>query len=66
MTYGQLREKHTDRIVIMAVTEIVTAGIQKLSASDLEGPSGAAIKACLEDIKNSTWNDIRAIVKRSL
>lgn len=66
MLFGQLKEKHTDRIVIMTVTELISAGLKAMETIKFNGPTGGAIKSCFEDIKASPWNDIRGIIKRSL
>lgn len=66
MLLGQLKEKHTDRIVIMTVTELITAGIKTMNDTDFKGPTGAAVEACFRDIISGSWNEIRNVIKRSL
>lgn len=66
MLFGQLKEKHSDRIVIMTVTELITAGIKAMNETDFKGPTGAAIESCFRDIISGSWNEIRNIIKRSL
>lgn len=68
MTITELKGKHSERIIEQAVTEIVIAGLSRISAApgDYATPLAADIHRCFEDINNSSWNDIRAIIKRSL
>ena len=68
MMYGQLKEKHTDRIVIMTVNEIVVQGIKTLNELNEahKGPMEQAVRACFSDLISGSWNDIRGIIKRSL
>ncbi len=68
MTITELKQKHTERIIAIAVTEIVISGMARIrERTPKEGsPLGIDVRKCFEDIDNSTWEDIRAIIKRSL
>lgn len=68
MTIMELKQKYNEQIIERAATEIVVAGLSRISAEGGEHatPLAAEIHRCFEDINNSSWNDIRAIIKRSL
>lgn len=69
MTYSELKEKFGERILGIAVTDIVLAGINS-SLRNKEGgyqnALGAEVLHCIEDINKSEWNDIRSTIKRTL
>lgn len=68
MNITELKQKHSERIICQAVTDIVIAGLSKIAAldGDYVTPLAADIRRCFDDINNSSWEDIRAIIKRSL
>lgn len=69
MGITELKEKHSERLVNLTVTEIVLGGLARIREKDpaAEGsPLGIEVRKCFDDIDNSTWDDIRAIIKRSL
>lgn len=69
MTITELKEKYNERLISIVVTEIVIGGMAKLRDKypAAEGsPLGIDVRKCFDDMDNSTWDDIRAIIKRSL
>lgn len=68
MMLTELKEKHTERIICQTVTDIVVAGLSRIAAQDGDytTPLAADVRRCFDDINNSSWDDIRAIIKRSL
>lgn len=69
MGITELKEKHSERLVNLTVTEIVLGGLARIREKDraAEGsPLGIEVRKCFDDIDNSTWDEIRAIIKRSL
>ena len=69
MTITELKEKYNERLISIVVTEIVVGGMAKIREKDpaAEGsPLGIEVRKCFDDMDNSTWSDIRAIIKRSL
>lgn len=68
MTYTELKEKYGENVINRLVTDIVISGMREAGAGG-EGPRtpfGEVIVQCLEDLRASDWNDIRATIKRSL
>ena len=67
MNMTQARERFGERILTLASSEIVRAGIDALIA---RGNSGRAmditLAALAEELNAGEWNDVRAIIKRSL
>jgi len=69
MTYPELKEKYGERILGIAATDIVLAGINSnLRNKDggYQNALGAEVLRCIEDINKSEWNDIRSAIKRTL
>ena len=69
MGITDLKEKYSERLVNLTVTEIVLGGLARIREKDpaAEGsPLGIEVRKCFDDIDNSTWDEIRAIIKRSL
>ena len=67
MNYASLKEEYGERIVGTACTDIVLAGIRESRTGDeYQNAFGQQVSVCIEKIKNSEWNDIRNIIKRSL
>ncbi len=69
MGITELKEKYSERLVSIVVTEIVVGGMARIREKDpaVEGsPLGVEVRKCFDDIDNSKWDDIRAIIKRSL
>lgn len=67
MTITELKQKHNERIVTIAVTEIVLAGLARIASQETDiSPLAIDVRKCFDDINNSSWDDIRAIIKRSL
>lgn len=69
MTYGEAKEKYGERILSIACTDIVLAGINENIRSVKDGYQnalGMEVLSCIKDINKSEWNDLRSIIKRSL
>ena len=68
MKVTELKLKYNERIISQAATEIVAAGLSKIAASDgdYNTPLAAEIRRCFEDINNSSWDEIRSVIKRML
>lgn len=69
MGITELKEKHGERLINLTVTEIVLGGMSAIRKKDptAEGsPLGVEVRKCFDDIDNSTWDEIRAIIKRTL
>lgn len=70
MGITELKQKHNERIINLVVTDIVVAGLKALiEDDDIKSPDNPLVeswKKCFDDINDSSWNDIRAIIKRSL
>ena len=68
MGITELKQKYNERIISQAVTDIVAAGLAKIAAceGDYCTPLAAEISRCFEDINNSSWDDIRSVIKRML
>ena len=69
MGITELKEKYSERLISIVVTEIVVGGMARIREKDptAEGsPLGVEVRKCFNDIDNSKWDDIRAIIKRSL
>lgn len=69
MGITELKEKHGERLINLTVTEIVLGGMSQIRKKDpaAEGsPLGVEVRKCFDDIDNSTWDEIRAIIKRTL
>lgn len=70
MGITELKQKHSERIINRVVTDIVMAGLSKLKTDEEvnspDNPLVESAKRCIDDINDSSWDDIRAIIKRSL
>lgn len=71
MGITELKQKHNERIINRVVTDIVMAGLTKLKIDEEvnspdDNPLVESAKRCFDDINDSSWDDIRAIIKRSL
>ena len=67
MGYIEIREKYGERMLSMAATDIVIQGIKyMLEHYDERSALGRDLKACMEDINSGSWDEIRAVIKRSL
>lgn len=70
MGITELKNKHTERMINLVVTDIVIAGLSRLKTDqDLKAPDNPLAEswaACFTDINGSSWDDIRSIIKRSL
>ena len=62
----EIKARHGEKVLQLTVTSIITEGIKAMLAEDPQSPIGKAVDACLKDIIAQDWNDIRAIIKRSL
>ena len=68
----ELKALHGERVINLVVSDIVVSGLAKLMDSvkqgkiDKDNPLNAAWVDCLTNINGSKWDDIRAIIKRSL
>ena len=69
MGITELKQKHNERIINLVVTDIVIAGLKALKEDDVrsaDNPLVESWKKCFDDIDGSSWDDIRAVIKRSL
>lgn len=71
MTFQEFREKYRDVIVTITVAEIAKAGVEALVNTDriISNAVGEEVKACAIDLMetyNLSYNDFRAVIKRSL
>lgn len=69
MTYSEAKERYGERILGIACTDIVLAGINenlRNSQGGYQNALGAEVLTCIKDINKSEWNDLRSIIKRSL
>lgn len=67
MSITELKQRHNERIITIAVTEIVLAGLARIANQETDAsPLAVDVRKCFDDINNSSWDDIRAIIKRSL
>ena len=69
MGITELKEKYGERLVNLTVTEIVLGGMSQIRQKDPEAegsPLGVEVRKCFDEIDNSTWDEIRAIIKRTL
>ena len=69
MGITELKQKHNERIIGLVVTEIVIAGMKALKEDGIKSPDNPLVescKRCFDDINDSSWDDIRAVIKRSL
>ena len=73
MTITELKQKQSERMINLVVTDIVSAGLSKLQAEAVEismndkAPALAKDWAqCFNSINSSSWDDIRSIIKRTL
>lgn len=69
MKVTELKLKHNEFIVNLVVTDIVIAGLKALKEDDVKSKDNPLVeswKACFDDINDSSWDDIRAVIKRSL
>lgn len=69
MGITELKEKYNERLISIVVTEIVVGGMTRIREKDPEAegsPLGVEVRKCFDDIDGSKWDDIRAIIKRSL
>lgn len=61
-----LKYKHGEKVLQLTVTSIISEGIKTMLDQDPQSPIGQAVRACLDDIIAHEWNEIRAIIKRTL
>lgn len=70
MGITELKQKHNERIINLVVTDIVIAGLSRLKTDEevrsADNPLVESWAKCFTDINNSSWDDIRAIIKRCL
>ena len=69
MTYLEAKERYGERILSIACTDIVLAGINEQLRKAPEGYQnalGSEVLRCIRDINKSEWNAIRSIIKRSV
>lgn len=66
MKYTELKEKYGESVINRLVTDIVISGMREAGAEEPRTAFGIVIGQCLEDLRASDWNDIRATIKRSL
>lgn len=67
MTFIDFKSRYGERVLTLAASEIVKAGVEAVKA---RGESGRAmditIAALAAEIDAQEWNDVRALIKRSL
>lgn len=67
MGFIEIREKYGERMLSMVATDIVQQGIRFLQEHyDDRSSLGKEMKACIEDINSGSWDEIRAVIKRTL
>ena len=67
MQYMNFKDKYGDRVVSLAVAEIVREGLEAVIAKSETGrPMEITIAAVASDLTKQEWNDVRAVIKRSL
>lgn len=67
MTFTDFKDKYGDRVVSLAVSEIVREGLEAVIAKgDTGRPMEITIAAVASDLMKQEWNDVRAVIKRSL
>ena len=67
MGFIELREKYGERMLSMCATDIVIQGIKyMLEHYDDRSALGRDLKACMKDINAGSWDEIRAVIKRTL
>jgi len=67
MQYMNFKDKYGDRVVSLAVSEIVREGLEAVMAKGDSGrPMEITIAAVASDLMKQDWNDVRAVIKRSL
>ena len=67
MGFIELREKYGERMLSMCATDIVIQGIKFMKEHyDDRSALGRDLKACMEDIDAGSWDEIRAVIKRTL
>lgn len=67
MQFTDFKDKYGDRVVSLAVSEIVREGLEAVAAKGDSGrPMEITIAAVASDLMKQDWNDVRAVIKRSL
>ena len=67
MDYPTIKGKHGERLLSLASTDIVLAGMKALLQEPEEkSPLTAQVQECIRDINSGSWDEIRAVIKRSL
>lgn len=67
MNYTELKTKHGERFLSLISTDIVMEGIKALKKMPKEqSPLAEALRAAFDDINAGSWDEIRAVIKRSL
>lgn len=67
MNYTELKAKHGERFLGLVATEIVIQGMRALKEEPREETALAiALRAAFDDINAGSWDEIRAVIKRSL
>ena len=67
MTLQDFRDKYGDRVLGLAVSEVVRQGLAAAAANDQSGrPMELTVAAIASDLSNQDWNVVRFIIKRSL
>lgn len=69
MNYPDIKEIYGERVLGIACTDIVLAGIKenlRTREGGYDNPLGSEVLKCINDINKSEWNDLRNIIKRSL
>ena len=67
MSFIELRDKYGERMLSMCATDIVIQGIKFMKEHyDDRSALGRDLKACMEDIDAGSWDEIRAVIKRTL
>lgn len=70
MGITELKNRHTERMINLVITDIVIAGLSHLKTDQemrkADNPLAESWAACFNDINGSSWEDIRSIIKRTL
>ena len=67
MTLAEFKEKYGERVLTLVATEIVKSGLDVVKEEGITGrPMEVTIAVVAEDLIKADWNDVRAVIKRSL